>query len=97
MAQKQEQNDLLSNGTPFYFKGDPVGNFTADLPPSAPGQYQYEPSRGPGHYKLMTALKSAGSQRCFYIIPGGKKMVFIVVTWVKYGLLELNGFASGES
>ena len=80
----------------FFFEGNAVGYFTQEPLPAAPGQYRYMPYRGPGHYRLGVALRSAGPQRCHYVVDK-KKMPFTVVAWVSYGLLELKDFELPES
>jgi hypothetical protein len=80
----------------FFFEGNPVGYFVAETLPYTPGQYQYMPYRGPGHYKLGIALQSAGPQQCYYIVEG-KKRQFKVLGWDSYGLLNLSDFEQSES
>jgi len=75
----------------FFFEGNPVGYFVADALPSAPGHYQYMPYRGPGHLSLMTALKSAGPQRCHYVADR-RKVQFTVLALISCGLLDLSDF-----
>jgi len=47
----------------FFFQDHPVGYFEDVQLPAAPGDYRYMPYRGPGHLRLMGALKSLGPQR----------------------------------
>lgn len=79
----------------FFFQGNPVGYFTSDTLPSAPGRYQYIPYRGPGHYKLGVALGSAGPQLCYDVVEG-KKRQFKVLGLISYGVLELSDFEFAE-
>ena len=88
--------DLEKQRKTFYFDGNAVGYFTEEPLPTAPGRYHYMPYRGPGHYRLGLALRSAGPQRCHYIADG-KKVHFTVVAWVSYGLLELRDFELSET
>jgi hypothetical protein len=80
----------------FFFEENPVGYLDVKPLPCKPGRYHYEPYRGPGHYRLMAALKSVGPQRCHCVI-GGKKRQFIVSAWISYGVLELSAFEASES
>jgi hypothetical protein len=69
----------------FFFEEHAVGCFEDQLP-SSPGQYRYMPSEGPGHLRLVEALASSGSQRCYYVIEG-KKHYFIVLNKPSHGVL----------
>jgi hypothetical protein len=71
----------------FFFKDREAGCFEDDELPSKPGEYRYMPYRSAGHYELIGALRS-GPQRCHYLSDGQKRF-FLVLRWIKYGVLEL--------
>ena len=75
----------------FYFKDQNVGYFEDDELPTKPGHYRYMPYRSAGHYALMGALRFGEPQRCHYVISGTKRH-FMILRWVKYGVLELGDF-----
>jgi len=80
----------------FFFEDRPLGYFEGDQLPDKPGEYRYMPFRSRGHYEFIGALKSAGPQRCHYLIAG-RKHHFTVLKSVSYGLLALAEFDSGNS
>jgi hypothetical protein len=69
----------------FFFEEQPAGYFEDELP-SSPGEYRYMPLRGPGHLRLVEALASSGSQRCYYLVEG-KKQYFIVLKALSDGMV----------
>jgi len=69
----------------FFFEEHAVGYFEDQLP-SSPGQYRYMPFRGPAHLRLVEALASSGSQRCYYVIEGEKRY-FTVLRTPSHGVL----------
>jgi hypothetical protein len=77
----------------FFFEGSPVGYFSAESFPIAPGRYPYMPYRSAAHYRLVAALKSVGPQQCHHIV-GDEKRQFTVSAWISYGVLELTDFES---
>ena len=79
----------------FYYKGDPVGCFTSEEMPQVPGTYEYVPYRGPGHYRLGTALTKDGPQQCHFEVRD-KKCSFTVVRVIPYGKLELTDVQQGS-
>ena len=79
----------------FFYQGNPVGYFEEEHLPAALGNYRYMPYRGPGHYRLMGALKSEGPQRCHFE-KEGRKLFFTVKAWISTGLLELSEFDSSS-
>jgi hypothetical protein len=73
----------------FFFEEYAVGYFE-DQPPSSQGQYRYIPFRGLGHYRLVKALASSGSQRCYYL-AAGEKRYFTVERIPSLYILEVSG------
>jgi len=71
----------------FFFEEFVVGHFEHHTPCS-PGQYRYMPFRGLAHFRLVQALTSSGSQRCYYVVEGEKRY-FTVVTLPSYGILQV--------
>ena len=63
----------------FFFEEHAIGFFEDQLP-SSPGEYRYMPSGGSGHFRLMEALASSGSQRCYYVIEGEKRYFTVLKT-----------------
>jgi len=61
----------------FFFKGEPVGLIDTPRAPAAPGNYLYEPYRGPGHYKLCEALRQLGPAECS-CMSGTDEVLFVV-------------------
>jgi hypothetical protein len=78
----------------FFFEDHAVGYFEDQLP-SSPGEYRYMPFRGPGHFRLVEALASSGSQRCYYLIEG-KKQYFIVLKTSNHGVLLVHAHTHHE-
>ena len=64
--------DLHSGDNEFFFGEDSVGYFESQSP-SSPGEYRYMPFRGLGHFRLVQALASSGSQRGYYFAAGEKR------------------------
>jgi hypothetical protein len=77
----------------FFFEDHAVGYFEDQLP-SSPGEYRYMPFRGP-HLRLVEALASSGSQRCYYMIEG-KKQYFIVLKTPSHGVLLVHAHTLDE-
>ena len=78
----------------FFFEEHAAGYFEDQLP-SSPGQYRYMPFRGPGHLRLVEALASSGSQRCYYVIEG-EKHYFIVLKNPSHGVLLVHAHGSHQ-
>jgi hypothetical protein len=72
----------------FFFEELVVGYFEV-RPPSSPGQYQYMPYRGEGHFRLMKSLTS-GPQRCHYVL-NGEKHYFVVEHTPSLHVLQISG------
>jgi hypothetical protein len=71
----------------FFFEEHAVGYFE-DHCPFSPGQYPYMPFRGLGHFRLVQALASSGSQRCYYVTEG-EKHYFTILSIASYGVLQV--------
>lgn len=56
----------------FFIRGcaAPVGVFPASSYPKAPGRFQYDPYRGPGHARLCQVLSDGPPARCWLTIHG---------------------------
>lgn len=80
-------------GVEFAFKSQPVGLFLDEAFPAAPGEYAYEPYRGPGHHDMQTALENGDEVVCAYILDD-KRVSFRVLGCPRYGVLSLAGFSS---
>ena len=64
-------DDVISQtsyGAEFDFESDPVGLFRDQAFPIEPGEYAYEPYRGPGHYEMQRALSSGAEVICKYML-----------------------------
>ncbi len=48
----------------------PVGSFRGATYPEAPGRFQYDPYRGPGHIALCQALEGGGAAQCWFTSLG---------------------------
>jgi hypothetical protein len=80
-----------SYGVEFYFESNSVGLFRDQAFPVEPGEYAYEPYRGPSHYKMQTALSSGDEVICEYRL-NGQRVSFRVVSCPRYGALTLSRF-----
>jgi hypothetical protein len=80
---------MCSEDTQFFFGEDSVGYFEDQLP-SSPGEYRYMPFRGVGHFRLVQALASSGSQRCYYL-TAGEKHHFTVARISSLHVLDVSG------
>lgn len=78
-------------GPEFEFEGLPVGLFKAGQFPSTPGNFPYEPFRGPGHYEMSTALRDGRTPRCSYT-DKDQRISFSVLACPQYGILALDHF-----
>ena len=78
-----------SGDNEFFFGEDSVGYFESQ-PLSSPGKYRYMPFRGLGHFRLVQALASSGSQRCYYL-AAGEKHYFTVERIPSLHVLEVSG------
>lgn len=78
-------------GAEFEFEGLPVGLFKAGQFPLAPGNYPYEPFRGPGHYEMATALRDGRTPRCSYA-DKGQRISFSVLACSQHSILALDHF-----
>jgi hypothetical protein len=78
-------------GAEFDFESNPVGLFRDQAFPIEPGEYAYEPYRGPGHYEMQTALGSGTEVICMYML-NGQRVSFQVLSCPRYGILNLSGF-----
>lgn len=75
----------------FLFDDLPAGRFEGPEYPKGPGQYRYEPYRGPGHYLMQTKRKAEGAARCYYDLDD-LRVFFTVGGSPEYGVLELSDF-----
>jgi hypothetical protein len=80
-----------SYGAEFDFESKPVGLFRDQAFPIEPGEYAYEPYRGPGHYEMQTALSRGAEVICEYTL-NVQRISFRVVSCPRYGVLNLSGF-----
>lgn len=85
----------MSDELIFYFENLPVGYFEEGTYPTSPGIYGYMPYRGPGHYNLQVALKSASNLKCYYH-QHGYVHSFYVVSCPKYGQLDITEFSDPQ-
>jgi hypothetical protein len=87
-------NDVASqspDGAEFDYESNPVGLFLDRMFPIEPGDYAYEPYRGPGHYDMQTALRGGAEVICEYT-SNDQRVSFRVVSCPRYGVLTLSGF-----
>jgi len=80
-----------SYGAEFDFESNPVGLFRDQAFPIEPGEYAYEPYRGPGHYEMQTALRSGAEVICKYML-NDQRVSFRVRSCPRCGVLNLSGF-----
>jgi len=80
-----------SYGAEFDFESEPVGLFRDQAFPIEPGEYAYEPYRGPGHYEMQRALSSGAEVICKYML-NDQPVSFRVLSCPRYGVLNLSGF-----
>jgi hypothetical protein len=72
----------------FFFTDALVGQFSSGTYPECDGDIRYAPFRGPGHFKMQTALKKTGGAEC-YFKRGEKSISFRVVECPSYGILRI--------
>jgi hypothetical protein len=82
-------DDVTYDGE-FDFESSAVGVFR-DPFPIEPGEYVYDPYRGPGHYDMQMALRSGAEVICKYML-NGQRVSFRVLSCPRYGVLNLSGF-----
>jgi len=78
-------------GAEFDFKSHPVGLFRDQAFPIEPGEYAYEPHRGPGHSEMQRALSSGAEVICKYML-NDQRVSFRVLSCPRYGVLNLSEF-----
>jgi hypothetical protein len=79
------------DGAEFDFESLAVGFFRDQAFPVEPGEYAYEPYRGPGHYEMHAALRSGAEVICKYMLDG-QRVSFRVLSSPRYDVLHLSGF-----
>lgn len=78
----------------FFFGNNAVGYFEHEAFPTADGNYQYVPYRGPGHFEMREALRATGAADCWYALDG-VRVTFTVAACPEYGVLRLSDFGKG--
>ncbi len=85
----------FNSAVEFSFGNEPVGLVDCLTARVAPGAYDYEPYRGPGHYRLAQALDESGSAECWLRVAGGT--VRFTVSEMKSGKLVVSRVAPSNS
>ena len=75
------------------FDGGAAGEFRTWRWPHRDGVFRYMPFRSVSHLRMHERLREAGSARCYYE-RDGRKIFFSVVSFPKYGHLQLADFES---
>ena len=77
----------------FFYNDHEVGYFVSGEYPCTPGDVEYMPFRGPGHFEMQQSLNSRKVVECVFN-HHGREYRMQVESCPEYGVLRVSGISS---